>query len=453
MSHLLAISVGSVQPFSPGGIGIGKNAEKLKTERLKGSISASQRSSVSAFDLSGSHLLSEISRAAAREVQRQGGGLIFPASLDSENVANSILAELNGPDPRAVAAKAKNAAQACWLEFAKAAQSEAADVIEFYAAWVSRSNDYHGDRARVMRLLAGRKNCCEMLKTEELKTESRKDFSFSAFQFSASYVAVLVADGDRMGDVRSRLKSVHEHRSLSQALAGFAREAGRIVQAHCGVAIYAGGDDVLAFLPVDKCLECARSLHDKFADLPSEHGALTLSVGVAIGHFTENLDDLLAYGRAANKAAKEMEGKDALAVHLHKRGGTAVEIRDQWGSDVDRRLYDFAGLINRGIVPDTLPFQLRAMARLYERWPGNSAAAAIEMDLARLLARKGQRLKRWNAEMLKPILSAFQFSAFQPSSRKLLTLAKELLVARQIAAALKQGAETLAPDRETALWA
>ena len=29
------------------------------------------------------------------------------------------------------------------------------DVIEFYGAWVSRSDNYQHDRARVMRLLAG----------------------------------------------------------------------------------------------------------------------------------------------------------------------------------------------------------------------------------------------------------------------------------------------------------
>ena len=40
----------------------------------------------------------------------------------------------------------------------------------------------------------------------------------------------------------------------------------------------------------------------------------------------ENLEDLLDYGRAAEKAAKEPD-RDGLAVHLHKRGGAPIRVR------------------------------------------------------------------------------------------------------------------------------
>ena len=151
MSHLLAISVGPVQEF----------------------IVAARRTRDLWF---GSYILSEISRAVAKAVEKQDGQLIFPASLRVENVANVILAEVNADDPKEVAAKAKEAAQKRWLEFAEDAQSEASgviradiwkdqvdDVIEVYAAWVPRSDNYEHDRARVMRLLAGRKNCRDFL--------------------------------------------------------------------------------------------------------------------------------------------------------------------------------------------------------------------------------------------------------------------------------------------------
>ena len=72
-------------------------------------------------------------------------------------------------------------------------------------------------------------------------------------------------------------------------LAGFASEAREIVHEHNGVLVYAGGDDVLAFVPVDRSLDCARGLHDTFGQLLQEWGEkvgtkITLSVGVAIGH-------------------------------------------------------------------------------------------------------------------------------------------------------------------------
>jgi len=151
MTHLLAISVGPVQEF----------------------ITAARRTRDLWF---GSRLLSKVSLKVAKEVENQGGTLIFPASLDAVYVANVILAELRAGDPKEVAAKAKKAAQDRWLEFAEEARRDASsvirtdiwndqvhDVIEFYAAWVPRSEDYRTDRARVMRLLTGRKNCRDFL--------------------------------------------------------------------------------------------------------------------------------------------------------------------------------------------------------------------------------------------------------------------------------------------------
>lgn len=88
-------------------------------------------------------------------------------------------------------------------------------------------------------------------------------------------------DGDRMGVALPKLNSHDEHRQVSQALAGFAGEARRIVQ-------NAGGDDVLAFVRVDRCLDCARNLHDGIRtalESWSETIAvkLTLSVGRGSG--------------------------------------------------------------------------------------------------------------------------------------------------------------------------
>ena len=86
--------------------------------------------------------------------------------------------------------------------------------------------------------------------------------------------------------------------------------------------VYAGGDDVLAFLPVDQCMEM--STGGCMTRSPSSlqpFGSVTLSVGLAIAHFMENLEDLLAYGREAEAAAKRPD-RNGLAVQLHKRGGT-----------------------------------------------------------------------------------------------------------------------------------
>lgn len=245
------------------------------------------------------------------------------------------------------------------------------------------------------------------------------------------YLAVLVADGDSMGKRLSQIESAPLHREFSAKLATFAAQAKKIVESenHCGVLIYAGGDDVIAFLPVHTALLCARSLR---ADFHNTSG-MTLSVGIAIGHFMENLEDLLDYGRTAEKAAKKPD-RDGLAVHLHKRGGAPIGVRARWSDNPDHRLERFANLMNEGIIPTKLPYELRAMAKLYESpsWAEN-ADAAIQQDLYRLIAKKTSR----GSATVRQALSEF---IREMNSGKLMTLAIELLVARQIATALRQAA-------------
>ena len=547
MSHLIAISVGPVQEF----------------------IAAARRTR----DLwLGSHLLSEVSRAVAIAVEYNGGKLIFPATTKAENVANVILAELPDGDPKEVARKAREAAQERWLQFAADAWSEASevirreiwkeqvdDVIEFYAAWVTRSDNYKKDREKVMRLLAGRKSfrdfqpangragvpkssldgqresvlkdparepwseraksglrvregeqldvvamvkrvacgtrpypsvariaadpwvrgnqerlqgdviaACRQIGNQIIRPLNTQDYpQFQPFPFEGTavytsrhhelieetgidkekvrslqkalkelrepepqpYLAVLVADGDKMGEALSALNSPEHHREFSQRLAEFAGEAKNIVTNCNGVLVYAGGDDVLAFLPVDKYLDCARQLHDKFADLLKSYGDLTLSVGVAIGHFMENLEDLLEYGRQAEKSAKKPD-RDGLAVHLHKRGGAPIKIRSSWKDSPDHRLKDFAGLIKEGIIPSKLPYELRTLAWLYESWTA-SAETVIRQDLLRLIAKKTSDGSVSVREALSNYLGGLD-------ATKLMILAQELLIARQMATTLRQ---------------
>lgn len=265
------------------------------------------------------------------------------------------------------------------------------------------------------------------------------------------YLAVLVADGDKMGETISKLNSREEHQSFSAELSRFAADAKRIVDEHRGVLVYAGGDDVLAFVPVHTCLHCARQLHDAFGTLLADLVAglnvgrvsndqllanMTLSVGVAIGHFLENLEDLRQYGQAAEKHAKQPDPagvKDALAVHLHKRGGSPIKVRAKWGDGLDRRLDEYARLFNSGALPSRLAYDLRRMADVYKHWPADTAAEAIRRDVLRLVAAKrttanAADLQRLSAALAKRVTDAASLRAF----------AEELLVARQLAVAVRQ---------------
>jgi len=187
------------------------------------------------------------------------------------------------------------------------------------------------------------------------------------------------------------------HLQFSEALANFGLYcARRIVEAHHGQLIYSGGDDVLAMLPADEAIAGAQGLRlafqgspklaEKYPGLfaptpagfvkladgewkqgcrrPSEPSwpmlvpgpKATVSVGLAIGHVKEPLQDMIQEAQAAEKRAKarpEMqnwnrkEGKlkwsinngwnrDALAVTLYKRSGETVE----WGAKFESKAFD-----------------------------------------------------------------------------------------------------------------
>ena len=255
------------------------------------------------------------------------------------------------------------------------------------------------------------------------------------------YLAVLVADGDRMGQTLARLESPSAHQKFSHTLADFASQAKAIVQKHNGALIYAGGDDVLAFVPVDQCLECARELHDEFGELLAEYAdgenrSPTLSVGIAIAHFLEDLGILLDYGRAAEAEAKSPD-RNGLAIGLHKRGGAPITVRSQWApsganntAKLDGRLSEFADLLRCGHLPSGLAYELRTMASVYEGWPLEEAAAAIASDVRRVLKKKESAA---DPSVLEPHLEGCD-------AKQLERLANELLVARQIATARQQAA-------------
>lgn len=157
-----------------------------------------------------------------------------------------------------------------------------------------------------------------------------------------SYVACLVADGDRMGQTLESLRQPRLQRVLSQALAGFATRVRDVVEdEHDGLLIYAGGDDVLAFVALERAVSCAEALRAAFADglasaLPAGVPRPTLSVGLGVGHVLESLGDLLAEGRQAEQHAKGC--RNALAVRVSRRAGAALTWRCSWEHDPSRAL-------------------------------------------------------------------------------------------------------------------
>lgn len=206
------------------------------------------------------------------------------------------------------------------------------------------------------------------------------------------YVACLVADGDRMGRALEALASRPDghlaHQRVSQALADFTRKARAIVEEqHRGVLVYAGGDDVLAFITPMDAPACARALAVAFR--ASLEGALagtgaavpTLSVGLGIGHVLESLGELLTLGRRAEKAAKQA-GRDALAILVAKHAGRERLWSAPWASNPVGQLETDVALLTRDAQP--LPLgKVHEVDALARRFPAVGAAAPGLMELLR----------------------------------------------------------------------
>jgi CRISPR-associated protein Cmr2 len=131
------------------------------------------------------------------------------------------------------------------------------------------------------------------------------------------------------------------HAAISEALANFALHfVPEIVRDHNGTLIYAGGDDVLALVPTSEALKCAVALRDTFRRewktdalgrerLLMGHEA-TLSAGMAVVHYKEDLRFALQTARDAERAAKNA-GRDILQTVACRRSGEHARALCPWG--------------------------------------------------------------------------------------------------------------------------
>lgn len=262
------------------------------------------------------------------------------------------------------------------------------------------------------------------------------------------YVACLVADGDHMGRAIDAIDSLEEHRALSRAMAAFASEARQVVEmGHDGSVVYAGGDDVLAFLPVVEAVKCAQALRSAFdARMASAGGSLpgemrpTLSVGVGIGHVMESMTELLDLGRSAEREAKQR--RNSLAIVVAKRSGTVRTWSAPWVVPSERahpkgpaeRLVADAELL-RDRLPTRKIYEIKAMLRHLP-----NRVEADDAIWSRLLEREVRRtLGRIEGKPLSPEDTGLDLDTtvgYRQLRRCVVSWVDRLLVARALADAV-----------------
>lgn len=318
----------------------------------------------------GSALLSELTEAALGALPA-GAEVVFPAKTEGPGLPNRVLAFV----PRETAAKTAHAMadtlRAALREMAEKALSEHPEwahggaflrQVEVFPqiTWAileEPSGDMGQDYKDIGALLAARRNTRAFDAWPEEATKCPKDIlsgketvldkklGFGAMNLikrvhaeqadfddpvedKDGYVAVLMMDGDNMGKRLNDFKTEAEHQVFSELLLNFAPKAEARIKKYQGQPIYVGGDDVLAVLPAHLAVSCAKALAADF----SEAIGGTASAGVAIGHKSVPLQELVNRAREAEHRAKEVYGRNALALAIHKRSGEILWWGCKWAS-------------------------------------------------------------------------------------------------------------------------
>lgn len=209
-----------------------------------------------------------------------------------------------------------------------------------------------------------------------------------------AFYALLLADGDRLGRLVGELGGD----TVGKALSRFTADVPEIVGNCGGETVYAGGDDVLAMLPVEGALDCARELANSYrAAFAGETGA-TLSAAVVFAQARVPLRTVIEEShRLLDDIAKEKNGRNSLALEVLKGSGRHC----QWASSWTRRLPDasetsavaaltelmhrMGDLSTEPGLSGSLVYRLRdTVARLcgWERWqPGDWGVLPLELDI------------------------------------------------------------------------
>lgn len=149
------------------------------------------------------------------------------------------------------------------------------------------------------------------------------------------FYAILLMDGDSLGKLLQD-EDTNTPSKISEALNDFTGKVPELVDEHNGFLIYAGGDDVLALLPLEDALGCATAVRAAYlaafkkafgtTDSPS-----TLSAAITFTHVKIPLTRLLRDSHHLLDAiAKDATGRDALAVRVVKQSGEALQWARPW---------------------------------------------------------------------------------------------------------------------------
>lgn len=240
------------------------------------------------------------------------------------------------------------------IPWIKAAWTVAPDQANEYAALLKKSCEQgvYGERGTQIKCLAevpasfrgldGRTLYPSVLKNEDLplKDEWSKDRLLENLEnlhqtvenetgkTISPYYALLIMDGDSLGTL---LRSFDNPAQVSRSLARFTSEVPEIVENHNGVTVYAGGDDVLALLPLPDAIRASERLRQSYRAAFDHHSQATISGAIVFAHQKLPLMGVLKEAHhQLDNVAKQGNGRNSLAISVLKGGARHCQWVSAW---------------------------------------------------------------------------------------------------------------------------
>lgn len=152
------------------------------------------------------------------------------------------------------------------------------------------------------------------------------------------YYAILLMDGDQLG---KHMGSPELRPKISSALNAFTGGVAERVREHDGFLVYAGGDDVLALLPMAQALPAAARLQAFYKECFAKHCAAvqsTLSGAIEYAHIRTPLTQVLGDAhQLLDDVAKEDTGRNAIACRVWKPSGVAATWAMPWEKAINEQ--------------------------------------------------------------------------------------------------------------------
>lgn len=270
--------------------------------------------------------------------------------------------------------------------------------------WSQRSEKFKGkendgrirDDEYLCSICIGKRVAREYFKKEVYQQSSSFQSFPSVLDIAGKYTyyAILSMDGDNMGSWFNN-KTSEDAGKVSHALATFSRQVvPNVIKNAKGHLVYAGGDDVLAFLPVDKALQVANELRIKFGAKGSGLEGATASVGLMIGHRKAPLHVLLQEAKRLEDLAKSYVHKDqhqeknalAIAVRTSSEKREAVVPWQIQGEQTSDLLFELIEWLTNDLS-DTFIYRFSEVFSPLMDYKGNNQNSMIQLELQRLIKR------------------------------------------------------------------